>query len=154
MAERGSLCSPTVPRPPRSSWGLALLDLFPSQNTAAALDIQRAMKAPLQLRASSLPGRLGRPSPLCPRPFLGCRNRHHKYVAGVYTVCTMTSTTIRIDTETRDELQSLGRMGESYDDVIRRLLSAAHGRDGGSTEPALRMGVLPQRPLFPRPDRG
>ncbi len=33
------------------------------------------------------------------------------------------STTIRITRSVRDELLSRGRMGESYSDVIRRLLS-------------------------------
>ena len=41
----------------------------------------------------------------------------------------MTSTTIRIDTETREQLRSFGRMGESYDAVIKRLLEVARQTD-------------------------
>ncbi len=37
----------------------------------------------------------------------------------------MPSTTIQIDLEVREELRALGRMGESYNDVIKRLLAAA-----------------------------
>jgi predicted CopG family antitoxin len=36
----------------------------------------------------------------------------------------MPSTTIQVDVEVRDQLRSRGRMGESYNDVIRRLLAA------------------------------
>jgi predicted CopG family antitoxin len=36
----------------------------------------------------------------------------------------MPTTTIQIDIEIRDQLRARGRMGESYNDVIRRLLSA------------------------------
>lgn len=31
-------------------------------------------------------------------------------------------TTILIDTETRDDLRNLGSKGETYDDIIRRLM--------------------------------
>lgn len=37
----------------------------------------------------------------------------------------MSSTTIRIDTETREQLRTFGQMGESYDDVIKHLLEIA-----------------------------
>ena len=33
----------------------------------------------------------------------------------------MTKTMIQVDTETRDLIKSVGRMGETYDDVIRRM---------------------------------
>jgi len=36
----------------------------------------------------------------------------------------MPTTTIQVDVEVRDQLRARGRMGESYNDVIRRLLSA------------------------------
>ncbi len=38
----------------------------------------------------------------------------------------MPSTTIQIEIEIRDQLRALGRMGESYNDVIKRLLQASH----------------------------
>jgi negative regulator of replication initiation len=65
----------------------------------------------------------------------------------------MPATTIRVDTETRDELQSRGRMGESYDDVIRRLLAATRSRDGGPTEHARKPAASAPKPLFVRQDR-
>ncbi len=37
----------------------------------------------------------------------------------------MPATTIQVDVEVRDRLRALGRMGESYNDVIKRLLLAA-----------------------------
>lgn len=36
----------------------------------------------------------------------------------------MPNTTIQVDVEVRDQLRLRGRMGESYNDVIRRLLNA------------------------------
>jgi predicted CopG family antitoxin len=37
----------------------------------------------------------------------------------------MKTTTIQVNTETRDALRSLGRKGETYDDIIRDLLKRA-----------------------------
>ena len=37
----------------------------------------------------------------------------------------MTITTIQVDTEVRDRLKALGKMGESYNDVLKRLLGVA-----------------------------
>lgn len=34
------------------------------------------------------------------------------------------ATTIQVGTDTRDELKAIGRKGETYDSVIRRLLKA------------------------------
>jgi hypothetical protein len=52
-----------------------------------------------------------------------------------YASCTaMPYTTVRIDIETRDELRARGRMGESYDEVIRRLLSATQNPGSSRTE--------------------
>ena len=34
-------------------------------------------------------------------------------------------TTIQLSKETRDELKKLGKMGETYDDVIKRLVNTA-----------------------------
>lgn len=38
-------------------------------------------------------------------------------------------TTIQLLKETRDELKKLGVMGETYDDVIRRLIRKAKEKD-------------------------
>jgi predicted CopG family antitoxin len=56
----------------------------------------------------------------------------------------MPTTTIQVDIEVREQLRSLGRMGESYNDVIKRLLVAtrhlpsvrAGGRATGETTPS------------------
>jgi len=34
------------------------------------------------------------------------------------------TTTIQVSIETRDELMSLGRKGETYDEIIKRLITA------------------------------
>ena len=39
-------------------------------------------------------------------------------------IVNMPTTTIQVEVEVRDQLRARGRMGESYNDVIRRLLSA------------------------------
>jgi predicted CopG family antitoxin len=36
----------------------------------------------------------------------------------------MKTTTIQVDTETRDALKSLGKKGETYNDIIRKLIKA------------------------------
>lgn len=41
----------------------------------------------------------------------------------------MADTSIRLDEETRDELKDMKRGGESYDDVLRRLIDAYGGED-------------------------
>lgn len=48
----------------------------------------------------------------------------------------MAYTTVRIATETRDQLRALGRMGESYDEVIRRLLTT--NQNPGTPRPEAR----------------
>jgi len=45
----------------------------------------------------------------------------------------MTTTTIQVDTEVREELRARGRMGESYNDVIVRLLAATRPDSPGRT---------------------
>jgi len=45
----------------------------------------------------------------------------------------MGRTTVQVDDETADLLWARKDRGESYDDVIRRLLAATDGRDGGAT---------------------
>ena len=41
----------------------------------------------------------------------------------------MASTTIQVSVEVRNELRTRGHVGETYDDVLRRLLSATRPRD-------------------------
>jgi hypothetical protein len=41
----------------------------------------------------------------------------------------MATTTIQIDVQIRDQLRARGRMGETYNDVIRRLLAATRSLD-------------------------
>jgi len=38
---------------------------------------------------------------------------------------TMKTTTIQVDTQTRDILKSLGKKGETYNDIIRKLIKRA-----------------------------
>lgn len=45
-------------------------------------------------------------------------------VESMVAIAIMPTTTIQVDVEVRDQLRARGRMGESYNDVIRRLLSA------------------------------
>lgn len=61
----------------------------------------------------------------------------------------MPSTTIRLDTEVRDRLRARGRMGESYNDVIRRLLDATRFSDGGSPPFGEDRPPVPSRPWRP-----
>lgn len=87
-------------------------------------------------------------------PKLAVVTTHKGYVYGPYTLHrTMSTTTIRIDTETRDQLRALGRMGEAYDDVIRRLLEA--GRSGASipVDSSRKSAPTPPRPLFAHQER-
>jgi hypothetical protein len=65
----------------------------------------------------------------------------------------MPSTTIRLDTQTRDELLARGRMGESFDDVVRRLLNATRGSDPGDPAAGRRPAANAVRPLFTHLDR-
>jgi len=39
-------------------------------------------------------------------------------------------TTIELSKETRDRLKKLGKKGETYDEIIRRLLELAKEREG------------------------
>lgn len=63
----------------------------------------------------------------------------------------MPTTTIKIDLEVREELLALGRMGESYNDVIRRLLAAhrrsdlSHGQGRTSPESGATLPWIPLR---------
>ena len=65
----------------------------------------------------------------------------------------MSTTTIQIETDVRDLLRARGRMGESYNDVIRRLLSMTHSRDFDRPELAGRLPGQDPKPLFVHQDR-
>ncbi|MGA7923437.1 MAG: hypothetical protein WCA77_05620 [Thermoplasmata archaeon] len=65
----------------------------------------------------------------------------------------MSATTIRIDTDTRDRLRALGRMGEAYDDVIRRLLDSNRSLPTMVGETGRRPLVAPPKPLFAHQER-
>jgi predicted CopG family antitoxin len=64
----------------------------------------------------------------------------------------MPTTTIQIDVEVRDLLRSRGRMGESYNDVIRRLLAATRSSDLAARMPTTPAGAS-TRPWIPTRDR-
>jgi len=51
---------------------------------------------------------------------MGCINMDEKY------------TTIRISKEVRDQLKAIGRKGDSYDDVILKLIEQARVGQGGA----------------------
>lgn len=65
----------------------------------------------------------------------------------------MPTTTIQVETEVRDELLRRGRMGESYNDVIRRLLLATRSLAPPAMEPVGRPAVLAGRSRLPLHDR-
>jgi hypothetical protein len=68
----------------------------------------------------------------------------------IATIVSMTTTTIQIDVEVREELRARGRMGASYNDVIRELLAATRSREGALPEPAPRTAKPSPKPLFAR----
>lgn len=49
---------------------------------------------------------------------------------GRLSPCSVARTTISLDPETRDRLKSLGRKGESYDDLVNRLIDNYLGIQG------------------------
>jgi predicted CopG family antitoxin len=65
----------------------------------------------------------------------------------------MATTTITIDVEVRDELRARGRMGESYNDVIRRLLGATRSKDSSHGEFPSRSADIPSKGWVPHQDR-
>lgn len=65
----------------------------------------------------------------------------------------MSSTTIRIESEVRDDLRARGRMGESYNDVIRRLLAATPPSNWGRDDLGRRPSEISSRQLFLHGDR-
>lgn len=69
------------------------------------------------------------------------------------TIELMPTTTIQIETEVRDRLKALGRMGESYNDVIRRLLATARPVEMGRAELKPPGATYPTRQWVPMRDR-
>jgi predicted CopG family antitoxin len=65
----------------------------------------------------------------------------------------MPTTTIQIDIEVREQLRAHGRMGESYNDVIRRLLLAARAPDRVRLEARGGTPALASKPWVPLRDR-
>jgi predicted CopG family antitoxin len=65
----------------------------------------------------------------------------------------MSQTTIRIDHDVRDRLKALGRMGESYNDVLRRVLSTIRAADETQVLFPPKTSTATSRPLFPHGDR-
>ncbi|HYA70654.1 MAG TPA: hypothetical protein VEH28_04710 [Thermoplasmata archaeon] len=65
----------------------------------------------------------------------------------------MPSTTIQVDIEVRDQLRSRGRMGESYNDVIRRLLAATKQLDTAARIAPSISPTTGSRPWVPFRDR-
>ena len=61
----------------------------------------------------------------------------------------MATTTIQVSIEVRDELRTRGHIGETYDDVIRRLLLTTRGRDGTPLDTGRRPLGAPSPSLFP-----
>lgn len=64
----------------------------------------------------------------------------------------MPRTTITIDTELRDQLRARGRMGESYGDVIARLLAETTLSGSPPSKPAADATVARRRPWRPIQD--
>jgi negative regulator of replication initiation len=65
----------------------------------------------------------------------------------------MPTTTIQIDIEVRDQLRARGRMGESYNDVLRRLLTATRSADANRPLPPNVAPTSLPKPLFVHRDR-
>jgi len=59
-------------------------------------------------------------------------------------------TTIQVTVEVRDELRLRGRKGDSYDDIIRRLLVAARAREVAPPELLRPPFAATTQTLFPR----
>jgi hypothetical protein len=61
----------------------------------------------------------------------------------------MPTTTIQIEVEVRDQLRARGRMGETYNDVLRRLLSATRSLDAGRISPPSALPGSSSKPWTP-----
>ncbi len=62
------------------------------------------------------------------------------------------TTTIQIEVKIRDQLRARGRMGESYNDVIRRLLTATEGMAAAQGDPIPRPNPM-YKPWVPQHER-
>jgi len=71
----------------------------------------------------------------------------------IVAIAIMPSTTIQVDIEVRDQLRSRGRMGESYNDVIRRLLAATKQLEPVARVPPSIAPPAGSRPWVPFRDR-
>ena len=69
-------------------------------------------------------------------------------VGAIASRAPMATTTIQVDDEVRDELRARGRMGETYNDVILRLLDATRIKEGGPMDPARGPAVSSPNPLY------
>ncbi len=58
----------------------------------------------------------------------------------------MTATTIKLDVETRERLKTFGHKGETYDDLLNRMMDYLEGRLGNAAppEPSASQGVAPR----------
>lgn len=65
----------------------------------------------------------------------------------------MPTTTIQVEVEVRDQLRARGRMGESYNDVIRRLLLATRQMALPPGPPSPTAAPSPSRNWVPFRDR-
>jgi len=65
----------------------------------------------------------------------------------------MKSTTIQVTVHTRDELLARGRKGDTYDDIITRLLMASRGENLAASDRGQRLMVSPNPPVFVHRDR-
>jgi hypothetical protein len=65
----------------------------------------------------------------------------------------MPTTTIQIDVEVRDQLRARGRMGETYNEVIRRLLAATRPRGAAYVDAPGAPPSVVSRPWVPQRDR-
>ena len=72
---------------------------------------------------------------------------------GVHDRFDMPGTTIRIDLEVRNQLRARGRMGESYNDVIRRLLAATRPPESARGGLPDQVATGPSRVWVPGKDR-
>jgi hypothetical protein len=80
-------------------------------------------------------------------------------VTAIVSITTMVTkgkaatTTIQLETVVRDELRSRGRMGESYNDVIRRLLALTLAKGTSSGTPVKGSVPVISEPWVPQQDR-
>jgi hypothetical protein len=74
-------------------------------------------------------------------------------IVAIASIINMPSTTIQVDVEVRDQLRLRGRMGESYNDVIRHLLAATRPYETAARGLGEVPSSAPSRPWIPFRDR-